>query len=436
MQFELLELGLMSNGDLALYDKEKGFFKPMDDTKAAALFYAWASVKEKAKPASYFNSLVKKAKLEKQNNKLATVEDRRKQEYLLNVENGVLDLSEKDIKILPHYKSYRFTNCLSFKYVPDAEIGMAPVFKMFVDTSLEASSERIRLLLEIMGACISNYLHFKKAFFLIGETNSGKTVISDQIVRIIGEENVSTIPMVELFGKFATSALVGMQLNLDDELECSIIKGAATFKKLVSMSYMKAESKGANARSFHNFAHLLFCGNALPDFGDFDGSNEALFRKLVVLDFPVITAEENIDHKLSEKLWVERDIIFSLAVKALHRLLQMKVPKFTECPSFYKIKNTYTESAKALQTFVEECCETGDDKRIYISDFLESFKNFCKENALDYKGTPNQIKATVQKINGVEKTKGRMPQGAAKAMFRGIGLNKEYEKYILQDSRN
>lgn len=433
MQFELIEIGLMPNGDLALYDKEKGCFQPMDDTKAAALFYAWASVKEKAKPASYFNSLVKKAKLEKQNNKLATVEDRRKQEHLLNVENGVLDLSGKEINILPHDQSYRFTNCLAFRFIPEADISIAPVFKMFVDTSLEASPERIQLLLEIMGACISNFLHFKKAFFLIGETNSGKTVISDLIVRIIGEEHVSTIPMVELCGKFATSALVGKQLNYDDELECSIIRSTATFKKLVSMSYMKTEGKGANAKSFHNFAHLLFCGNALPNFGDFDGSNEALFRKLVVLDFPVITEEEKMDRQLSEKLWDERDIFFSLAVKALHKLLQMKVTKFTESSSFDRIKSTYTEGAKALQTFVESCCEIGNDKRIYVSDFLNAFKIFCKENALDYKGTPNQIKASIQKIKGVEKTKGRLPKGAAKAMFKGIDLNEEYKEYMIQD---
>lgn len=422
---EFSNIGIMPNGDLAFYDNGKGCYVPLNDDDAEAYFYEISDEAEKSKKSSYFRELVKKEKLGNSKNKLGTPSDRKMQEKLLNVENGVLNLSGEEIKLFPHDSKHRFTNCLNFRYIPDADIMKAPAFKTFVDMSLGAAEERLKLLLEIIGANISNYMHFKRAYFLIGETNSGKTVIALLIVKVIGEELVSTIPFTELCGKFSSYPIFGKFLNYDDELDGGVIKSTSTFKKLVSMAYMKAEGKGANAKSFHNRAHLLCSGNALPNFGDFDGSNEALFKKMVVLDFPFTTDEDKIDVKLEDKLWEERNIIFSLAVKELHRLLRMKYSKFTECRSFGKVMAAYTEGARALDTFIEERCTIGKDKRVYVSDFLTAFKEFCKDNALDYRGSDAQIKARLLKIDDVEKKKLRLPRREPKAGFSGIGMKED-----------
>lgn len=333
---------------------------------------------------------------------------RREQQYFLCCKNGILKL--EDGKVIRHIDTddLIFTHRLDFNFIEDAKIEDTEAFGKLVETTLEDEPARIKLLLEIIGACISNFLRFRKAFFLIGATGSGKTVVSGFITRVIGENLVSTVPMAELSGKHASSAIVGMHLNCDDELTTRKIKNAANFKSLVSMGRMKTEPKGARAVSFTNHAHLLFCGNALPDFEDFDGNNAALFSRMVVLDFPVTIPEADMDINLPDKLWEERDIICSLAVKELARILNMKKPTFTETESYKRMKASYVESANALENFIAECCVYGEDKRCHFCDFLAAFRAYCRDNALTYHGSDSLIKQTILKDARVVKAKFRI----------------------------
>lgn len=344
---------------------------------------------------------------------------RREQQYFLCCKSGILKL--EDGKVVRHINTddLIFTNALNFNFIENAKIEDAEAFEKLVKTTLEDEPARIQLLLEIIGACTSNFLRFRKAFFLIGATGSGKTVISGFITRVIGEQLVSTVPMAELSGKHASSAIVGMHLNCDDELTTRKIKNAANFKSLVSMARMKTEPKGVTAVSFTNHAHLLFCGNALPDFEDFDGNNAALFSRMVVLDFPVTIPEADMDIDLPDKLWEERDIICSLAIMELARLVNMKKPTFTETESYKRMKASYVEGANALENFIAECCEYGEDKRCHFCDFLAAFKAYCKDNALTYRGSDSLIKQTILKNPMVVKAKFRM---GSNNRYGAIGL--------------
>ena len=71
---------------------------------------------------------------------------------------------------------YRFTSQVNATYIPNSTIEQAPYFLSFCETSLGGDTDKIQLLLEIIGYLCSPITNAKKAFFLLGEPNCGKSI--------------------------------------------------------------------------------------------------------------------------------------------------------------------------------------------------------------------------------------------------------------------
>ena len=141
--------------------------------------------------------------------------------------------------------------------------------------------------------------------------------------------------------------------------------------------------------------------------------------RMVVLRFNHTISENEMDRRLPEKLHKERDIIFSLAVKALMEL-HGRDYIFTAPADTQELMRSYLHESRSLALFIEERCQMSGE--VHISVFIEVYKKFCAENALvPYKN--NEVSAYIANcFPAVRKEKFRI-DGKYLWGWRGISLS-------------
>lgn len=310
-------------------------------------------------------------------------------------------------------------------YLPEASIEDAPCFQNFINTSL-GSSDKGQLLLEILGYVISDFTKGKTAFFLIGKQSSGKSVILELLRRIVGEEDVSHIPFGKLGEKFNKGILSTSRINLCAELGETGFPDIDSFKSLTGADTISGEFKGKDGFSFTPYVKLINAGNVMPMPKKIDGT-QAIISRLIFLIFEKSFGKEMWDLELLDKLTREKDVICSLAVKALFELEQRNfIFHEPESSSLYKI--AYADAFNAVEIFVQEECRTGEENLSISSLRLwEAYETFCRENSLPKMVTQAVFVQKICDLPGVMKVRERR-DGRQQTFFYGIGLMRE-QKY-------
>ena len=374
-----------------------------------------------------------KTMLRAPDNQINIVEKTAKSQFLLNLRNGVYDLNQGRLisgeEAVSLAKEMCFTYALDFSYIEGASLDKAPVFRRFLETSLEvtACAEKQALLLEIIGICISSVQIARKFYFFVGATKSGKSVIADLLQEIIAPPvAVTTFGLNQLSGRFNVQHLEYSRLNLCRELTAGKVTGTDTLKMLVSDEPMFVEGKGKEGYVAHIHTKLLTCANQMPNFGEMDAAgNKSMTDRMVVLRFNRTISEAEMDRHLLDKLFEERNVILSMAVDAL-KALHDRDYIFTVPDDTKELMESYVQESRSLELFLEERCElTG---KVHLSTFISAYKEFCAENALSpYKN--KEISAYIaNSLPAVHKEKFR--QGG-KYLWGWNGLSLKQEEFGL-----
>lgn len=149
--------------------------------------------------------------------KFVKVEDLDDVEELINFQDGLYYVEEDVLK--PHTADIFSTIQIPAKY-KDVEVAPdeAPVFDKYLATlcgtiekngELKRNIEKEFLLLQFIGLSISNYCGYrtKKALFLEGVGNSGKSQIKSLVEYLLGPENYSTASLQDLAKNFGLSSV-------------------------------------------------------------------------------------------------------------------------------------------------------------------------------------------------------------------------------------
>lgn len=310
-------------------------------------------------------------------------------QYYLNVGNGVLDL--RNLRLLSGTEAENtalrmcFTYHLDFEYRANADLSQAPAFRSFLETSLDGSERnpKATLLLEIIGVCLSSLMSVRKFFFLVGATKSGKSVIADFMHSLIWPETaVSVFGINELSGRFNMRHLENSRLNICRELTADKITGTDTIKKIVSEEPLFVEGKGKEGYVAEIHTKLFTCANQMPLFGEMDSAgNKSLTDRMVLLRFSHTISEEKMDRELVNKLISEKDVICSLAVKALNELIKRKYI-FTLPEDSKTLLEAYINESVSLQSFLDDWCVIDPEGKVHKQDFISRYREYCVENAL------------------------------------------------------
>ena len=329
-----------------------------------------------------------------------------------------------------------FSYFLDFDYISAIDRSSA-AFDAYIKSVFPKEMEvKRRLILQILGYCLSDFTKAKAAFFFIGESNSGKSTMLELVKRILPEQTVTSIPLYRLENRFNLAKLSEARVNICSEISERSLASADIFKMLTSNETVTAEHKGGKPFEFRLKCKSLNAGNVLPDLKKGEGM-AALINRMVILLFPVSIPPEEQDLELLEKLYEEKNSIFSYALDELVYLKNNKF-HFVEPKDSMKLKNQLFAQNNAIKNFLVDCCVLQSGEKIYLRDLYEAFEEYCEENLLDCLYSKTKFSQFLAQRPELVQKKMRIDGGKPLSGVEGIRLKRreEYEMTQPQEGKS
>ncbi|HZK24909.1 MAG TPA: phage/plasmid primase, P4 family [Oscillospiraceae bacterium] len=295
----------------------------------------------------------------------------------LNLSNGMLNLDS--FKLTKHRAKYHSSIQIPIIY---DKILDCPHFKNFLADVFEEDAERIAVVQEMLGYCLTSDTSAQKCFFLFGKGANGKSILAEIMLNLCGKENVSAIPIKDLSKPFSRYELVDKLLNLATENEVSE-KGLNTthFKAIVAGDPIQVEKKHEQSFTYQPVCKLVFSLNNLPYTKD---RSLGFQRRLIVIPFNKTFREDDPMTKnyneLLDSLLAELSGILNFALEGLKRLRKNKY-RFSHSTAIDNALKKYRELINPHLLFVSDAVEQGDQHdRLYNDDLVRTFKTWCENN--------------------------------------------------------
>ena len=308
-------------------------------------------------------------------------------ETLINFSNCLLRVDARGMTTVPHTPSIYSTIQIPCRWT--GKPSPTPVFDRYLHTLTNGDKAVEQLLLEFIGACISNVKgwRMKKALFLVGAGDTGKSQLKSLVERLLGKENFIGIDLKEIEARFGTGAIYGTRLAGSSDMSFLTVDELKTFKKITGGDSLFAEFKGQQGFQYTYNGLLWFCMNRLPKFGGDDG--QWVYNRIMVVDCPNVIPLEKQDKELLDKMYAERDGIVFKAITALQTVITNGY-RFSEPESVTAARQKYKDTNSTVVSFFEECmclwpqgkivrhCTTGRIYKVYQAWCRENNNGFAK----------------------------------------------------------
>lgn len=370
------------NGDFYLY--ESGFYSSLTTESVRSLV-----LREMAK-----DELVNYRKVSCVNDKIACFkslsertfrqEDENANPNILNLENGLLDIST--FEITPHTPDYLSTVRVPVKWDPTAR---APQWFGFINDITDGDIEQGKLLQQIAGYCLTNDVSFQKAFIFLGyQGGNGKGIFTRILSKLVGNQNVSNLNLTTLTRDFGLAGLIGKRLNIIDEIsgnyfESNIIKNIISGQPLsIPIKYEPYPY------DFTPIAKHIFTINELPKIND---TSQALYRRFIIIPF-LRTFQGKPDTQLEQKLTLELPGILNWAIEGLKSLRLEN--KFNETMKNHEALRKFKAENSPVVEFLIENYEgvSKEETMRYVvryRDIYKMYKEYCLDNGYRAKALSN-----------------------------------------------
>lgn len=300
-------------------------------------------------------------------------------EDIINFQNGIYSLS--DNKLYPHSPDILSTIQIPCNYNPDNTL--CPHFAHYIYDLSSGDKDKTELLLEYMAVAISNICGYrmKKALFMYGKGDTGKSQLKALTERLLGSENCSAGDLSELEERFGTSALYMKRLYGSGDMSFLGVKELKIFKCVTGGDEFFLEFKGKNGMRYKYSGLLWFCTNELPQFGGDRG--EWVYNRIIALDCNNVIPKSKQDKKLLDKMFAEREGIINMLIPALQRVIANGY-NFTVPQSCKDNLAEYMDKNSPVRMFYKECCTIRNNGRVEddytTGKIFKAFKLWYSDN--------------------------------------------------------
>ena len=290
---------------------------------------------------------------------------------LFNAKNGLYDIG--NMRLVPHSPDVYSINQLNVTYKEDAKCAL---WQKSLEQIFENDADRIMLLQEYFGYCLTRDNDYEKALFLFGEGANGKSVVLYVLEELVGKENCSSIPLEKFNDTHYIARLRDKLVNISLETNAKTNVYDNMFKAVVTGDTISADEKYGQPFQFKPYCKLLFSTNNMPRVGD---KTEGYYRRLLILPFNRQFSKEERDPKLKHKIAAsELDGIFLWALNGLTRL--RKRGYFEESTSMLTMKDAYRKENNNVIIFVEERCVLDLQDEISKDELYQAYRNWCLDS--------------------------------------------------------
>lgn len=233
--------------------------------------------------------------------------------YLLNTPSGTLDIRTGELR--RHRPEDLLTMVTRSAYDPAA---LCPRFDAFMLQIFEGDVELFEFVMRFLGMCLTGDIREQILTVFQGEGGNGKSVLFDTVLSIMGDYGGLAPPhlleqrrhqehpteLADLNGK---RLVVASELDEGAKLKLSLLK------RLTGDRTVKARKMRTDFSEFERTHKLLIVVNALSGF---QGSDEAVARRLRVIPFRYVVPEEECDTNLLDVLIDEGPGILTRLVRS------------------------------------------------------------------------------------------------------------------------
>ncbi len=318
----------------------------------------------------------------------------------INTESGLLRFTVEDfredgggmvadVELLPHTRTVPvegreapqlITKLIPVAYDPEAK---CPRFDAFLER-VQPNPALRGFLQRWLGLSMTGLTVQKFAFFY-GHGANGKSVLVDLVARIMGDYG-ATAKVESLTGRNRRGGgdatpdlipLVGARMVRASEPEEGERLLEGMIKELTGGEPILVRQLHADFIEVRPIFKLTMSGNYKPDIR---GTDDGIWRRVMLVPFDVQIPPDERDEKLGEKLWAERAGIFNWLVDGLIQVLEGGLMEPAEVLEATK---EYREDSDPIGAYLRECCLVSGDPVDFVTsrELMDGFNLF-----LDQKG--------------------------------------------------
>ena len=228
-----------------------------------------------------------------------------KGDYILNVQNGTLDLSGHEPMFIRHTPDMLLSKICNVEYDPATE---CPVWEKFLEDAMQGNGGKIQYLQKIAGLSLTGNTEQETCFILYGpSTRNGKSTFVETLIYLLGDYAISMKPeslavKQNLDSRQASgdiARLAGCRFVNASEPPKRMLFDTALLKSLLGRDSITARHLHQREFTFIPKFKLVINTNYLPTITD-----DTIFSsgRLNVITFDRHFAPEEQDKNLKEKL--------------------------------------------------------------------------------------------------------------------------------------
>jgi putative DNA primase/helicase len=296
--------------------------------------------------------------------------------WLLNVENGTLDL--RTTALFPHDRTQLLTKLVPIAYDPAAT---CPSWLAFLAKIMADDQELIAFLQRAFGYSLTGSVRDRVLFLLHGAGANGKSTLTRILLALLGDYAIQT-PSETLLASRNDGGIrndlarfAGARVVAAMESDGGRKLAAALIKQLTGGDMLTARFLFSEFFDITPSWKIWFSTNHRPFVTD-DG--DAMWDRMRLIPFDVRIPQAEQDKQLLAKLMLELPGILAWAVEGCRSWQReglghpMKVSSAT---------NEYRESERTFDHFLAEKCEQEAGARVSFTDLRKHYVEWTEQNA-------------------------------------------------------
>jgi putative DNA primase/helicase len=292
---------------------------------------------------------------------------------ILPVENGTLEL--KSGLLRQSMPGDLMLNAAPVKFDEQAQ---CPLWTAFLSAVLPDAEVR-EFFQTMIGYCLTGDVGAQKFFYLYGEGANGKSTAMDVIQSLLGRYYTNGNPSLIVAGKdehsTAMADLHGKRVAAFSEVAESAKLNEVSVKQLTGGETIKARRMREDFWEFSPTHKIIISGNHKLSVS---GSDNAIWRRPVLIKFPVQIPESKRDPHLTEKLKAELPGVLNWALVGAQRYYRegLKVPEVLQSET-----DKYREESDWCQAVIDDEFLVNDEKSVDRATVMQRFKNYFERNS-------------------------------------------------------
>lgn len=302
----------------------------------------------------------------------ASLTDFDKDPYLLNLQNGTVDLRTGHVR--GHRRADLITKLTPIEYDPDAGCEQ---FDKFLNRITDGNAELYGYLRRLTGYLLTGVVSEQVLHFLYGLGANGKSVLCEIMSALLGDYAVVVSPDLIMLKRHSgipndVARLRGARAALMNETSQGSRFDEAKLKDLTGGDSLTARYLHREFFDFQPTHKLLIRGNHKPAIA---GTDEGIWRRLRLVPFTVQIPTDEQDLELLQKLRGELPGILNWAIAGCLEWQRggLKPPKCV-----LDAVSEYRHEADTLGRFIDEHCNVRNLGQVKTGTFFKHYQLFCE----------------------------------------------------------